>query len=113
MKIPRRELLKLGLWATSTGLFVGPGVRAAAQLGSAGLVPGKPKKVIVIGAGLSGLVAAHELTKLGHEVIVLEGQHRAGGRVLTLREPWADDLYVEAGAGRIPDNHGVTLHYVN
>ena len=33
----------------------------------------------------------------------------SGGRVLTVREPWADDLYVEAGAARIPDNHEVTL----
>ena len=39
-------------------------------------------------------------------------RHRVGGRVLTLREPWADDLYVEAGAARIPDNHDVTLRYV-
>src|SRR5260370_36406659 len=37
---------------------------------------------------------------------------RPGGRVLTLREPFSDGLYAEAGAARIPDNHDVTLHYV-
>jgi len=107
MRIPRRELLKLGAWAASVGLF-GP-VRVL----SAPLTPAKPKRVLVVGAGLSGLVAAYELMKLGHEVTVLEAQHRVGGRVLTLREPWADDLYVEAGAARIPDNHTLTLKYVH
>jgi monoamine oxidase len=112
MRIPRRELLKLGAWAASTGLFATSALAAVARREPAAVIPGKRQKVIVIGAGVSGLVAAYELTKLGHDVTVLEAQHRVGGRVLTLREPWADDLYVEAGAARIPDNHAVTLHYV-
>src|SRR5688572_7599000 len=113
MKIPRRDLIRLGMWAASTGLFGANGALAAdGRRESAAIVPGKPKKVIVIGAGMAGLVAAYELTKLGHDVTVLEAQHRVGGRVLTLREPWADDLYVEAGAARIPDNHDITLRYV-
>jgi monoamine oxidase len=113
MKVRRRDLLKLGAWAASVGLF--PVSRAAEPAGRrepAALIPATPKKVIVIGAGMSGLVAALELTRLGHQVTVLEAQHRVGGRVLTVREPWADDLYVEAGAARIPDNHDVTLKYV-
>jgi monoamine oxidase len=54
--------------------------------------------VIVLGAGLAGLAAAHELVRAGHDVVVVEARSRAGGRVLTLRQPFADDLYAEAGA---------------
>ena len=32
--------------------------------------------------------------------------------MLTLREPFSDGLYADAGAARIPDNHELTLHYV-
>ncbi len=112
MRIRRRDLLRLGAWAASTGLF--PAVRAAeaGRREPMTLIADRPKRVLVIGAGLSGLVAAYELSKAGHAVTVLEAQHRVGGRVLTLREPWADDLYVEAGAARIPDNHELTLGYV-
>ena len=46
----------------------------------------KPKKVIVVGAGMAGLVAAFELAQVGHDVIVLESQTRLGGRVYTLGE---------------------------
>lgn len=71
-----------------------------------------PKKVIVIGAGLAGLSAAYELTRAGHDVTLLEASTRAGGRVYTLREAFADGLYAEAGAGRIPETHDLTLKYV-
>src|SRR5579884_522957 len=36
--------------------------------------------VVVVGAGFAGLTAARELTRLGHEVLVLEGRDRVGGR---------------------------------
>jgi monoamine oxidase len=42
--------------------------------------------VIVIGAGLSGLVAARELEARGHEVEVLEARDRIGGRVWLQRD---------------------------
>ena len=61
---------------------------------------------------MAGLVAAYELSKLGHDVTVLEARTRPGGRVHTLREPFSDGLYAEAGAARIPDNHDLTLKYV-
>ncbi len=39
--------------------------------------------VVVVGAGFAGLTAARELTRLGHEVQVLEGRNRVGGRAYT------------------------------
>ena len=72
---------------------------------------GGPKRVVVVGAGLAGLTAAYELVQAGHDVTVLEAQTRAGGRVLTLRSPFGEGLYADAGATRIPDNHEWTLRY--
>src|SRR5690348_12444122 len=51
--------------------------------------------VAVIGAGMAGLVAAHELRRAGYDVTILEAQQRVGGRVFTLREPFAQGLYGE------------------
>jgi len=45
-----------------------------------------PKKVIIVGAGLAGLSAGYELSKVGHDVEILEMQTRFGGRVKTLGE---------------------------
>lgn len=42
---------------------------------------GKKHRVIVIGAGISGLACARELKYRGHEVVVLEARHRVGGRL--------------------------------
>ena len=72
---------------------------------------GAPKKVIVIGAGLAGLSASYELTQAGHDVTVLEARTRPGGRVHTLRDPFAEGLYAEAGATRVPDHHHFTVEY--
>ncbi len=73
---------------------------------------GTKQKVIIIGAGMSGLAAAMELRNLGHEVLVLEGQMRAGGRVFTARNMFADGLYADMGAARIPEDHDWTMKYV-
>jgi monoamine oxidase len=70
------------------------------------------KRVIVIGAGLAGLAAAYELAQAGYDVTILEARNRVGGRVFTLREPFSDGLFAEAGAARIPDDHHWTLKYV-
>src|SRR5918999_229303 len=70
------------------------------------------KRVIVLGAGLSGLSAAYQLTKADHDVTILEARTRAGGRVHTLREPFADGLHAEAGAMFIPESHSLVMRYV-
>src|SRR5262245_40696095 len=71
---------------------------------------GGRKRVVVLGAGLAGLVAAYELKQQGHDVIVLEAQNRVGGRILTCRD-FAPGLYAEFGAMRIPRSHDLTLKY--
>lgn len=71
-----------------------------------------PSHVIVLGAGIAGLVAALELKRAGHRVTVLEAQQRVGGRILTLRAPFSDGQYGEAGAMRIPARHKLVTSYV-
>ena len=68
------------------------------------------KRVVIVGAGMAGLVAAFELARQGHEPVILEAQNRVGGRVYTLRN-FAPGLYAEAGAMRIPRIHALTLEY--
>lgn len=70
-----------------------------------------PKHVIVAGAGVAGLVAAHELTRAGHRVTVLEARDEVGGRVRTLREPFTPGVHAELGAMRIPRAHELTVGY--
>ena len=69
--------------------------------------------VIVVGAGLSGLVAAYELDRAGHDVRVLEASNTIGGRAQTLREPFDDGLIAETGPARIPPSHDLTLGYID
>jgi monoamine oxidase len=52
--------------------------------------------VVVVGAGLAGLVAARDLVAAGAEVVVLEARDRVGGRTLTL--PAADGTPIDHGA---------------
>ena len=75
--------------------------------------PVRPQKIIVVGAGMAGLTAAYELKRAGHQPLVLEAQQRLGGRVYTLRQPFAKGLYAEVGAMRIPRAHGLTLAYID
>ena len=46
------------------------------------ILPREP--IIIVGAGMSGLVAAYELSKAGYNVQILEMSQRFGGRVKTL-----------------------------
>lgn len=58
-----------------------------------------PGKVIIVGAGISGLYAAHLLQLQGVDVQILEASDRAGGRIKTLRD--FADFHIEAGAEEV------------
>lgn len=74
---------------------------------------GGGRRVVIVGAGLAGLVAGWELTRAGHDVTLLEAQTRPGGRVHTLRAPFSDGLYVDLGASELPDSHQRVRHYID
>lgn len=103
---------------------------ALAPVAAAGPRPRLPpmagRRVLVLGAGMAGLVCALELHRAGAEVIVLEADTRIGGRSLTLRggdivredgaaQTVAFDrdpgLYFNAGPARIPHHHQGLLGY--
>ena len=75
--------------------------RAGSALALAPFLPAcsaSSRPVAVVGAGLSGLAAAHELKKAGVEVHLFEQSNRPGGRVWTLREQFDDGAWLDAGA---------------
>ena len=81
--------------------------------------------VLVLGAGLAGMVAAYELSKAGYKVRILEYQNRAGGRNWSLyggdtytelggatqKVQFASGHYLNPGPWRIPYHHRTLLHY--
>lgn len=71
-----------------------------------------PKKILIVGAGMSGLVAASLLKESGHDVTILEASNKVGGRVHTKRSPFINGQYMEVGAMRIPSTHFLTLSYI-
>jgi monoamine oxidase len=92
----RRRLL---MWAGAMAIGCGSQSRRSQ-------VPAQPQRkrspsVLVVGAGLAGLATAHALTERGYDVKVLEASDRPGGRILTIRSPWRDGLFVEAGASHV------------
>ncbi|MDE2476106.1 MAG: flavin monoamine oxidase family protein [Alphaproteobacteria bacterium] len=101
----------------------------AAESGYSGPISlqGDPRgtSVLILGAGLAGLVAAYELGKAGYRVQVLESESRIGGRCWTLRGGDAVNelggtrqnceldagLYFNPGPWRIPYHHRGLLDY--
>ena len=105
-KFGRRRFLKAALSAAAT-------LSAGRGFAQTRLAPAQnAETILVVGAGLSGLVTAHRLREAGKRVIVIEARAVPGGRVRTVRE-FDGGLYGELGAARIADTHHYALHWVN
>ena len=99
--LTRRQLLRASL-AAGAGLLL-------SQRGFAQDTAGRGR-VVVIGAGFSGLATAYELTSAGFDVQVVEARNRVGGRVLTFRD-FVPGKVVEGGGELIGSNHAVWQTY--
>ena len=91
----------------------GAAAAIAAPAIARGAIPAGPETILVIGAGLAGMTAGLRIRETGRRVIVLEARDVAGGRVRTIRDPFDNGLYGEAGAARISDVHHFVLHWTN
>lgn len=63
--------------------------------------PASSKRVIVAGAGITGLCCAYELMQHGVDVTVLEASGRYGGHVFTGRDGLSDGLWADYGADHL------------
>jgi lysine 2-monooxygenase len=70
------------------------------------------EEVAVIGAGISGLVAAYELMKLGVRPVVYEAS-QMGGRLRSQAFEGADGVVAELGGMRFPISSATFYHYVD
>ena len=59
-----------------------------------------PRRIAVIGAGISGLTCAYELQEAGHEVVVFESESQPGGRMATRVK---DGIAFDIGADHLCD----------
>ncbi len=65
----------------------------------------KVKKVLILGAGFSGLAAAYALKKKGIQYQILEARNRIGGRVFSHNPEAAKELVIELGAEWVGASH--------
>lgn len=111
-----QAMTSLGLAAGST--FTGPPRLEGAKPGTS---------VLILGAGIAGLVAAYELRQAGYRVRILEYNDRPGGRSWTIRGGdtytelggqtqrcgFAPGQYFNPGPWRIPFHHRAVLSYAH
>ena len=131
LPMSKRDLLSLiGKTAGGTAMYM-----AMSTFGQAAASPfkgpikldgdAKGASVIVLGAGVAGMVAALELSRAGYKVQVLEYNGRIGGRSWTLKGGdtfteldgttqtcnFSPGNYINPGPWRIPWSHHGLVHY--
>jgi monoamine oxidase len=132
MAISRRSLIhsvgKVGGAAAAYHTMAAMGLLAVpeAYAGPPSLPPGKGRRIVIIGAGIAGMVLALELRKAGYAPLVLEARSRPGGRNWSLRSgdevretssvqrvTWdrAPHMYFNPGPARLPYHHQGILSY--
>lgn len=88
---------------------------------------GRGTRVIILGAGIAGLVSAYEMRRAGFDCTVLEARERPGGRNWTLRRgsklvlndgtsqecTFDEGNYFNCGPARLPSVHKNMLGYCN
>jgi monoamine oxidase len=99
--ITRREMLERS-FAAGAALLISE--RFSAPLTAAA------GRVVVVGAGFSGLAAAYELSRAGYEVTVVEARNRVGGRVISFSD-LVKGKNVEGGGELIGSNHPAWIAY--
>jgi monoamine oxidase len=129
--ISRRSILKLiGISGGSAAMYqamVDMGYAATSDFTGPIKLPGQVKgaSVLILGAGIAGMVAAYELRKAGYKVRILEFNDRPGGRNwslyggdsytemggVTQKIQFGKGLYFNPGPWRIPYHHQGILHY--
>ena len=132
MNLSRRSLVhsvgKAGGVAAAFHTMAAMGLLAVpeAYAGPPALPPGRGRRVVIIGAGIAGMVLACGLQNSGYRPLVLEARTRPGGRNWSLRRDdivheigstqhvsWDRDehLYFNPGPARLPYHHEGILSY--
>ncbi|MGA3402801.1 MAG: FAD-dependent oxidoreductase [Acetobacteraceae bacterium] len=132
MTLSRRSLIhlvgKAGGGAAAYHTMAAMGLLAVPQVyaGPPALPAGRGRRVVIIGAGIAGMVLAYELRNAGYRPLILEARPRPGGRNWSLRVgdivtevdgtqhvSWDHDdhLYFNPGPARLPYHHEGILSY--
>lgn len=127
----RRDLLRMiGMSAGAAAMYQAMsslGMAAESRFKGTPPLQGAPKNtsVLILGAGIAGMVAAYELRQAGYKVQVLEYNRRPGGRNWSLRGgdsytelggftqhcQFDEGLYLNPGPWRLPYHHHGILSY--
>ena len=97
----RRTFLKTLVAGVGTSLIDRKIMMAEPAAKTEPALQSRPRKVVIGGAGITGLCCGYELMKAGIDVTILEASGRYGGHVLTGSDGLSDGLYADFGADHI------------